>query len=350
MKVVRFPWALALAGVLVLAAVAFAAGAFRSNEPVVRRVSPQTEDTMTLLSAESVEPTVQPTTVEVPDVADMRREDAEVVLKAAGLAIVAKGSDGTTPTGSGFIVESQQPDSGVLVASGTVVTLTVVPATRNGKSVTGGSSGWVVCIDPGHQEHGDSTPEPIGPGSKQMRPRVAGGTTGVKTEIPEYEIALQISMNLKNRLEAEGVKVVMTRTTNDVNIGNAERAAVAARAKADLFVRIHGDGSPDSDVSGISTLYPASNTWTKSFAKRSKRAARLVQLSAVRATGAVSRGTDARGDLSGFNWAKTPCILVECGFLSNPVEDRLLASPHYQDKLAVGITSGIVTYLKEQDG
>jgi len=53
-------------------------------------------------------------------------------------------------------------------------------------------------------------------------------------------------------------------------------------------------------------------------------------------------------DLSGFNWSTVPTVLVECGFLSNPVEDRLLASPHYQDKLATGIADGVMAYLEQE--
>ncbi len=203
-----------------------------------------------------------------------------------------------------------------------------------------------MVIDPGHQARSNSAPEPIGPGAKEVKPKVSGGATGVKTRIPEYEIVLQISMNLKKRLEAQGVKVVMTRSTNDVNLSNSERADIANRAKADLFVRVHGDGSPDSKTAGISTLYPGKNRWTKAITAQSKQAARMVQAAAIGATGAVDRGIVARQDLSGFNYAKVPSILVETGFLSNSVEDRLLSSPHYQDKVAQGMAAGIMEYLE----
>jgi N-acetylmuramoyl-L-alanine amidase len=84
----------------------------------------------------------------------------------------------------------------------------------------------------------------------------------------------------------------------------------------------------------------------KSFAATSRKAAGLVQRGAVGQTGAVDRGTVARGDLSGFNYATVPSVLVECGFLSNPVEDQLLSSPNYQDKVAEGITQGVISYLE----
>jgi N-acetylmuramoyl-L-alanine amidase len=152
-------------------------------------------------------------------------------------------------------------------------------------------------------------------------------------------------MNLKDRLEDAGLTVVMTRDSNDVNISNSERAIIANEVAADLFVRIHADGSPNPEVAGITTLYPGANTWTKGIAEESKRAADLVHAAVVGSTGAVSLGTVQRTDLTGFNWSEVPTVLVECGFMSNPVEDRLLASPHYQTKLATGMAVGILEYL-----
>jgi len=53
-----------------------------------------------------------------------------------------------------------------------------------------------------------------------------------------------------------------------------------------------------------------------------------------------------RADLSGFNYCRVPAILVETGFLSNPVDDRQLADPAYQDTLADGIARGVLEYLE----
>ncbi|MDP2401861.1 MAG: N-acetylmuramoyl-L-alanine amidase [Actinomycetota bacterium] len=289
------------------------------------------------LSAVSTEPVSATSMVEVPDVVGRSTEEARMLLGAAGFAVEER------------IVENRlAPDAvlGQTPAAGNIVTagLTVVLDVSGGRTVdTPGA--YVVCIDPGHQAKSDRNPEPIGPGSSETKHRVTGGATGVATRLPEYEIALQISMNLKARLERAGVTVVMTRTTNDVNISNAERAAIANEAGADLFVRVHADGSTDPATAGISTLYPGANRWTGTIAGPSKIAATFVQDATIAATGATSRGTVARTDLSGFNWATVPSVLVECGFMSNSVEDRLLSSPHYQDKLAEGMAAGIVRYL-----
>jgi N-acetylmuramoyl-L-alanine amidase len=309
--------------------------------PRQRRSSPPAS---TRLASVSVDATSAAGRAEVPRVIGSTLGEARVVLDAAGFRIVLlPGSDASTQS----IISSQRPDPGTVAQASTVVTLTTAASVVPTATKPASRKGLVVVIDPGHQAHSDSSPEPIGPGSKITKPAVSGGTTGVETDIPEFEIALQIATNLQRRLKAAGVRVVMTRTTNDVNISNAQRAAIANKAGADLFVRVHADGSPDRTKSGISTLYPASNAWTKRTWQPSQRAAAAVQASTVRETRAVDLGTVARSDISGFNYATMPSVLIECGFMSNPVEDRLLASPHYQDKLAEGISEGVLRYLSE---
>lgn len=205
----------------------------------------------------------------------------------------------------------------------------------------------VVCIDAGHQLHANLSPEPIGPGSTETKPRVAAGTRGVVTGIPEYRFTLSLALKVKARLEALGVRVVMTRAADDVDISNTERAEVANSSGADVFVRIHADGSSDSAAHGISTLYPSGNSWVQPIEAPSVRAAQLAHEAVLSATGAADRGISARGDLAGFNWSRVPVFLVECGFMTNPAEDRLLASDAYQDQLADGVVAGIMRYLAE---
>ena len=281
-----------------------------------------------------------PSVVEMPDVTGMTIREARAVLTAAGLVVSVDGNvavDEETP------VSGVDPKAGSKVSLGSPVVLIVPVDARADVRMT---EGYVICIDPGHQAKSDLSPEPIGPGASETKDRVRGGATGTTTRIPEYEITLQIAMNLKEHLEAEGVTVVMTRDANDVNISNAERAQIANAAKADLFIRIHADGNTNPDVAGVSTLYPGSNRWTEPISVRSEQAARIVHAEVLASTGAVSRGVVPRTDLSGFNWSEVPAVLIECGFMSNPVEDRLLSSPHYQTKLAAGMASGILKYLE----
>jgi len=150
---------------------------------------------------------------------------------------------------------------------------------------------------------------------------------------------------LEYETEKAGVRVVMTRTTNDVDLSNIERAQIADKAKADLFVRVHTDSAPDASVAGVSTLYPANDKWTRSITGSSRKAAEAIQRDIVAATGAVDRGLAARSDIAGFNWSTVPAVLVQTGCQSNPVEDRLLASAHYQDEMAQGMAEGILAYL-----
>jgi N-acetylmuramoyl-L-alanine amidase len=125
-----------------------------------------------------------------------------------------------------------------------------------------------------------------------------------------------------------------------------QRAAIANQAGADLFVRLHADGASSPVAAGVFVLYPASITgWTDDVAVASKRAAQSVQQSLVAATGANNRGIVSRADMAGFNWSNVPVVMPEFGFLTNPTEDKLLATPAYQDKIVKGLVQGILGYL-----
>lgn len=285
---------------------------------------------------------------EVPSVVGLTVDEATIVLRAVGLTL-HQSQEGTVSAGKPQIA-SQMPEAGALAALGSVVDV-AVPLALGKPTQTSGSSKsapprFVVCIDPGHQAHSDSGLEPLGPGSPVLKPKVTGGATGVASGVAEYEVALELATNLQSRLEAAGVRVVMTRTTNDVDLTNVERAKIADDAKADLFIRIHADSSTDPSACGVSTLYPAMNVWTRPIYPSSKKAAKIVQASVVHSTGAPDNGAEERADLAGFNWSVVPSVLVEAGFLSNSVEDRLLSSPRYQDQVAQGIADGALTFLR----
>jgi len=290
---------------------------------------------------------VSATPVEVPQLVGLRLDEAKLVLTAAGLNPVVRREPArrsSEPT-----VTSQDPAAGALARPGATVTI-VLPADKDsGDDLEVKSGKYTVCIDPGHQSHTDSKTEPIAPDSDVRKARITGGTTGVVTGAPEYETVLQIATNLKARLEAAGVNVVMTRSTNDQNLSNAERAQMANAAKADLFLRLHADSNTDEKLCGVLTLYPGDTPWTKGIAEQSKRAAGIMQPAVIKSTRAVDVGTAERGDLAGFNWSTVPCVSVSVGFPSNPVEDRLLVSPKYQDQIAQGLANGTLEYLDGLD-
>jgi N-acetylmuramoyl-L-alanine amidase len=159
-----------------------------------------------------------------------------------------------------------------------------------------------------------------------------------------------VALKLRDVLEKDGVEVIMVRTTDKVDITNSQRAEIANKAHADLFIRLRCDGSSSHSVHGISVLTPGKNKWTGPIVAPSMVAAKLVSRDAIKATKAKNRGIVRRTDLAGFNWCKVPTVLVEMGFMTNAKEDRRLAKSAYQHKLAAGMAQGILDYLSARDG
>jgi len=205
----------------------------------------------------------------------------------------------------------------------------------------------VVVLDPGHDLRANTETEPIGPGSSTRKIKDGGGTHGVVSGLREAELNLAVAQRLRTLLERAGVDVVMTRTrTAGTSIGNIARARIANRARAGLFLRIHADGSNDPATRGTHTLYPAYRRgWTDDVYAQSKRAAAIVQRALRSSLGFPDRGLQERSDYTGFNWANVPVILVEMGFMTNPTEDRLLATGAYQRRAAVGLCRGALQFL-----
>jgi N-acetylmuramoyl-L-alanine amidase len=210
----------------------------------------------------------------------------------------------------------------------------------------------VVVLDPGHDQYANLATEPIGPGSSVRKIKDGGGTRGVATGTPEAVLNLRVALRVRSLLEDAGVRVVMTRTaTAGPSIGNIARAQIANRARAALFLRIHADGSPNPATRGTHTLYPAFHRrWTDDIYAASLRAARIVQSEEVRALGFPDDGLQPRPDYTGFNWSNVPAILVEMGFMTNPTEDRLLATVAYQQRAAVGLCRGTLRFLGRAPG
>jgi N-acetylmuramoyl-L-alanine amidase len=205
----------------------------------------------------------------------------------------------------------------------------------------------VVVLDPGHDLRANPATEPIGPGSSKRKIKDGGGTRGVVSGLTEAELNLRVSLRLRSLLERAGVRVVMTRTeTAGTSIGNVARARIANEIDAALFLRVHADGSTDPRARGTHTLHPALRTgWTDDVYVSSKRAARIVQSYLVRALGFPDRGLQERSDFTGFNWADVPVVLVELGFMTNPTEDGLLATPTHQRRAALGLCRGTLRFL-----
>lgn len=200
----------------------------------------------------------------------------------------------------------------------------------------------LVCLDPGH----GTAPgvgrgyEPIGPGSARLKVRDPGGAAG------EAPVALALVRRTRAALLARGYRVAMTRNADGYRGGNRERARFCNARGAALTIRVHADGSASPGTNGISTLVPARRRgWTDDVYGPSRRAGTLLQRELVAATSARDLGVVERSDLTGFNWADVPVVLVETGFRSNPRERSLLRSAAYQQRIAGALARGAQRFL-----
>ena len=207
----------------------------------------------------------------------------------------------------------------------------------------------LVVIDPGHQARANTAQEPVGPGAAEMKMKVSGGTQGVATGVPEYDLVLTVSLLLRDELEARGYDVLLVRETNDVDISNRERAEIANSAGADVFLRIHANGSTDQSVSGAMALCPTANS-PYPIAGLYSRCRLLSDCVLDEYTAAAGIGKERVWEtdtMSGLNWCQVPVTLLEMGYMSNPAEDRQLNDPVFQTRMVQGIANGVDRYFAE---
>ncbi len=219
-------------------------------------------------------------------------------------------------------------------------------AEEESSSVAGG--GKLVVIDAGHQAKGNSEKEPVGPGATEMKAKVTGGATGCSTGQKEYELNLAVAFYLRDELTERGYQVIMVRESHDVNISNSERAAVANNAGADAFIRIHANGSDNSEVSGTETLCQTpQNPYNAELYSASRSLSEKVLDGVTTQTGFKKRSVKETDTMSGINWCNVPVTIIEMGFLSNPNEDSLMYTEEYRRKIAAGIADGIDSFFAE---
>jgi len=219
-----------------------------------------------------------------------------------------------------------------------------------------------VMIDAGHGGYDPGT-------------RSAGG-------MAEKDCALEIARRLADALRARGVSASLTRD-GDYFVSLPERTRLANRANADLFVSIHLNWSPNSATNGIEVYY-LNNTTDRATIRlarmenlsdagdgaaaksdlnyilsdltqnyKAAESATLAEMIETRsaadlraAFGSNIRELGAkRGPFYVLVGAHMPAVLIECGFLSNPVEAERLATAQYQARLAQAIATAVVRYL-----
>lgn len=175
-----------------------------------------------------------------------------------------------------------------------------------------------------------------------------GGVVGVTTSVKESDVNLSIARSLKHFLKTKGYDVIMTRSTTDGLYGMTtknkklkdmqERKRIITENKADLVVSIHCNSYPRHDQTGAQVFYaPGSDD--------GKLKADIMQnvLKATLNTDRVARP----GDYFILQCSDTPSLLVECGFLTTPQEEKMLVSTKYQEKVAYSVFTGIHTILSE---
>ncbi|PLT32568.1 N-acetylmuramoyl-L-alanine amidase [Bacillus sp. V5-8f] len=178
--------------------------------------------------------------------------------------------------------------------------------------------GKIIVIDPGH---GGSDPGAIGKGKTQ-----------------EKVINLQTANELKVLLENAGAKVIMTRTSNTSRkLELQERVDISHKYKADVFISIHYNAG-SSQATGIDTYYD------KTYGNEAELA-KCIQTELIKQTGMKDRGVKTAGFYV-IKKNKMPSVLVELGFISNPNEEKLIATKAYQQKAAKGIFNGLVKYFE----
>lgn len=186
----------------------------------------------------------------------------------------------------------------------------------------------IIAIDPGH---GGSDPGKVG-----------------DTGACEKDINLAIGKILKQKLEEEGFLVCMTRDKDvDLYTGNAknkkleilkERCRIIEESNADIAVCIHQNSFERSIVKGAQVFYYKESEDGRQLAVTIQKSLKDI----------LDNSNDrAAKDNSTYYMLKKsqrPTVIVECGFLSNPEEEKKLNSTEYQEKVALAIVEGIKNY------
>ncbi|MFZ7104447.1 MAG: N-acetylmuramoyl-L-alanine amidase CwlD [Peptococcaceae bacterium] len=196
---------------------------------------------------------------------------------------------------------------------------------------------WVVAskkivIDPGH---GGIFPGKVG-----------------KNGLIEKDINLAISEKLAGILSESGAMVIMTRN-KDTDLVNPDlqgrflakqrsdlenRVKMANDYSADLYISIHCNSTPSERWTGAQTFYDENN-------KAGEVLAKSIQNQIVKQLRNTKREALIRKNTFLFEQLQIPTVIIECGFISNPNEAKLLSQEEYQYRMAYAIYSGLVKYL-----
>lgn len=188
------------------------------------------------------------------------------------------------------------------------------------------------------------------------------GTTSPRN-IQEKKIVLDVANRVRNRLEARGINVELTRES-DRNMDLETRSRKAAALKADLFISIHANSAgPNRSVRGAETFvlslpghYSSNSYGGGKLPSDSNNGNRYdvanmalgyrIQQNLIKATGQEDRGIK-RARFEVLRDAPCPAALVEMAFLSNPKDEAIAIDPAGRDRIARGIADGIAAYISD---
>ena len=215
----------------------------------------------------------------------------------------------------------------------------------------------VVLIDPGHNGGNAEAADEIGELVSAGPERKACDTVGSETEdgYTEHEFNWDLALLVKERLEADGATVVLTRD-DDEGVGPCidERAAIGNEAEADAALSIHADGGPPSGR-GFHVITPGEiDGFTEDIVDPSRLLAEDLRREYREGSDVpyadylAEDGLDERTDLGGLNLSTVPKVFLEAGNLRNEEDAALLSDPEWRDTAAEAIARGLAVYLMRE--
>ncbi|WP_087104007.1 N-acetylmuramoyl-L-alanine amidase [Nocardiopsis sp. JB363] len=212
----------------------------------------------------------------------------------------------------------------------------------------------VVVIDPGHNGGNAEAASEINSLVEVGNGEKACDTVGSETVDghSEHEFNWDLSLLVKERLEADGVKVVLTREDNE-SVGPCidERAEIGNTEEADAALSIHADGGPESGR-GFHVITPGEVPGlTEDIVEPSALLAEDIRREYLEggdipyADYLADEGLDERTDLGGLNLSTVPKVFLEAGNMRNPEDAELLTDPDWQADAADAIARGLASYL-----
>lgn len=153
------------------------------------------------------------------------------------------------------------------------------------------------------------------------------------------DIVLDVALKLQKLLEAEGAKVVMTRTNNTF-IKLADRATIANNAKADIFISLHINSAGSEAAHGTETY------WNNNYqSTESKKLAEKIQKRLIEKLGTNNRGVK-EANFYVIKNTTMPSVLAELGFISNEAEAAKLKTSQFRENAAEAVLLGVLDYYE----